>query len=39
MIESKITRIHDKEFIGEKPYEAKVSRTVLKTSQDGDILA
>ncbi|MGK7933571.1 MAG: group II intron reverse transcriptase/maturase [Microcystaceae cyanobacterium] len=30
-------RTHDKGFIREEPYEAKVSRTVLKTSGNGDV--
>jgi RNA-directed DNA polymerase len=33
-----LNRTHDKGFIGEEPCEMKVSCTVLKTSQDGDIL-
>ena len=31
--------IHDKEFIGEKPDEVKVSSPVLKTSRNGDVSA
>ena len=30
---------HDKGFIGEKPYEGKLSRTVLKTSGNGNVSA
>ncbi len=34
-----LTCIHDKESVTEKPYEVKVSRTVLKTSGNGDVSA
>jgi len=34
-----LNRTHDKGFIREKPCEAKVSCTVLKTSLSGDIQA
>jgi RNA-directed DNA polymerase len=34
-----LNRTHDKGFIGEEPYEVKVSSTVLKTSQNREVLA
>jgi RNA-directed DNA polymerase len=35
-VDGSLVGIHDKNHITEEPYEAKVSRTVLKTSRSGD---